>query len=88
MEVVLADVLREVFVGGDAGGFEGLRGDLLALLGDDVNDEGEGVDGGALTADVVDADLGVGHAAVVAGFWVGFATAEAVASGWSAAHFL
>jgi hypothetical protein len=88
MEVVLADVLREVFVGGDAGGLKGFGGDLLALLGDDVDDEGEGVDGGALTADVVDADLGVRYAAVVAGFWVGFATAEAVASGWSAAHFL
>lgn len=86
MEVVLADVLCEVFVGGDAGGFEGLGGDLFALLRDDVDDEGEGVDRGALAAHVVDADLGVGDAAVVAGLWVGLATAEPVASGWSSSH--
>jgi len=86
VEVILADVLGQVFVAGDAAGLEGLGGDLLDLVGDDVDDEGEVGRGGLLAADVVDADLGVGDTAVVAGFGVGLAAADAVATSWSSAH--
>jgi hypothetical protein len=86
MEVVLTDCLSEILVGNHTGSFKGLRRHLLSLLGDDVNDEGEGITGSLLAPDVVDPDLRVGYTAVVTRFWVRFASAEPVASSWSPAH--
>ena len=71
MEAFLAGNLDEVLVGADAGGLEGLGAQLLILVGDQVDAEGELVDVGALAAEIEDADLGVGHTAVEAGFGVG-----------------
>jgi hypothetical protein len=51
-----------------------------------VDDEGEVHNWGFLSADVVDSDLGVRHTSVVPGFRVGFASANSVATSWSAAH--
>ena len=86
VEVVLSNVLCEVFVAGDTWGLQGLGGDLLHLVWDDVHDEGEGLDVGFLAADVVDSDFRVRDTAVVSGFGVGFASADSVAASWSSAH--
>ena len=51
-----------------------------------MDDEGEGLDVGFFTADVVDSDFGVRDTSVVSGFGVWFAPADPVASCWSSAH--
>ena len=61
---------RDELVGADAGCLERFRRQLLVLVGDHVHAERELVDVGAFAAEVEDADLGVGHAAVEAGFGV------------------
>lgn len=64
METFLAGDLDHVLVGADAGSFESLRRELLVFVGDEVHACWEVVDGGALAAEIVDADLGVGDTAV------------------------
>lgn len=59
MEALLAGVLDKVLVGANTGGLEGLGAQLLILVGDEVDAQREVVDGGALAAQVEDADLGV-----------------------------
>jgi hypothetical protein len=66
METLLAGVLDEVLVGADTGGLEGLGAQLLILVGDKVDAEGEVVDVGTLAAKIKDADLGVGDTTVEA----------------------
>jgi hypothetical protein len=66
METFLSGNLDEVLVGANTGGFEGLRGQLLVLVGDEVNAERELVDVGTLTTEVEDTDLGVGYTTVEA----------------------
>lgn len=51
-----------------------------------VDAGGEHVHIGALLSGVVDADLGVGHTAAVAGLGVGLALLLAVAASWAATH--
>jgi hypothetical protein len=67
VETFLARVLDEVLVGADAGGLEGLGAQLLILVGDKVDAEGEVVDAGTLAAEIEDPDLGVGYTTVEAG---------------------
>jgi hypothetical protein len=55
-----------VLVGANTGSLEGLRGDLLILVGDEVNAEGELVDVGLLATEIEDANLGVGDTTVEA----------------------
>lgn len=55
-----------VLVGANTGSLEGLRGDLLILVGDEVNAEGELVDVGLLATEIEDANLGVGYTTVEA----------------------
>ena len=55
-----------VLVGANTGSLEGLGGDLLILVGDEVNAEGELVDVGLLATEIEDANLGVGHTTVEA----------------------
>lgn len=64
VETFLAGRLDEVLVGANTGGLEGLRAQLLELIGDEMNAEREVVDGSALAAEVEDADLGVRHTTV------------------------
>jgi hypothetical protein len=64
METFLSGNLDEVLVGANTGGFEGLGGQLLVLVGDEVNAEGEVVDAGLLATEIEDADLGVRYTAV------------------------
>ena len=42
--------IDDILVGADTGGFEGFRGQLLVLVGDHVDAEGEFVDVGTFAA--------------------------------------
>ena len=66
VETLLATVLDEVLVGADTGSLEGLGGQLLILVGDEVDAEREVVDVSLLAAKIEDADLGVGDTTVEA----------------------
>lgn len=65
VERLLSGRLDDVLVGANTGGLEGLRGELLVLVRDEVAAEGEVIDGSLLAAQVVDPDLGVGDTTVV-----------------------
>lgn len=71
VETLLSGDLDEVLVGADTGGLEGLGTQLLILVGHEVDAEREVVDGSALAAKIVDADLGVGDTTVEPGLRVG-----------------
>lgn len=71
VETLLSGDLDEVLVGADTGGLEGLGAQLLILVGHEVDAEREVVDGSALAAEIVDADLGVGDTTVEPGLGVG-----------------
>jgi hypothetical protein len=64
MEGFLSGSLDHVLVGANTGGLESLGGQLLVLVGDKVDAEGEIVDVGALAAEIKDADLRVRYTAV------------------------
>jgi len=64
MEGFLSTALYEVLVGANTGGLESLRGQLLVLVGDQVNAEREVVYVGLLATEVEDADLGIGYTTV------------------------
>jgi len=59
VEGILAAVLDHVLVGADAACLQGLRGELLELVGHQVDAEGEVIHAGLLAAQVEDAQLGV-----------------------------
>lgn len=61
----------DVLVGTNTGSLEGLGGQLLILVGDEVNTGGEVVNVGLLATEVEDADLGVGDTTVEPGLGVG-----------------
>ena len=62
--------LENILVGADTGGFEGFRGQLLVLVGDHVDAEGEFIDVGAFAAQIENADFGIGDTAVEAGLGI------------------
>jgi hypothetical protein len=64
MEGFLSTVLDEVLVGANTGGLERLRGQLLVLVGDQVDAEREVVYVGLLATKVEDTDLGIGNTTV------------------------
>ena len=66
MERFFAGSLDHVLVCADTGCFEGFGGQLLVLVGHEMDAERELVDVGALAAEVEDADFGVGDTAVEA----------------------
>ncbi len=66
VETFLARVLDQVLVGANTGGLEGLGAQLLILVGDEVDAEGEVVHVGLLAAKIEDANLGVGDTTVEA----------------------
>ena len=68
METFFAGDFDEVLVCANAGGFEGFGGELLVFVGDHVYAEGKFIDVGTLAAEIEDADFGVGHTTVEAGF--------------------
>jgi hypothetical protein len=87
VETLLAGVLDEVLVGADTGGLEGLGAQLLILVGDKVDAEGEVVDVGTLAAKIEDADLGVGDTTVEARLRVRLILAVTVATSGTTRHF-
>jgi hypothetical protein len=64
--VAVLAIRWHVLVGANTGSLEGLRGDLLILVGDEVNAERELVDVGLLATEIEDANLGVGDTTVEA----------------------
>ena len=78
--------MHSYLVAADASGLEGLGGELLILVGHQVDAQGELVHAGLLPAQVEDADLGVGDAAAEAGLGVGLVLAVAVAAGGTATN--
>lgn len=61
---------RNILVGTDTGGFEGLRRQLLVLVGHHVDAEGKFIDVGTLAAQIENADFGIGDTAVEAGLGI------------------
>lgn len=59
---------------------------LLVLVGDEVDAEGELLDTSTLAAKVEDADLGIGHSAAEARLGVRLVLAVAVAASGTATH--
>jgi hypothetical protein len=86
VETVLGELVGQVFVGGNTAGFESFGGDLLALVGDEVDANGEVVPGGLLESGVVESKFGVGTGSVVTRLGVSLSLNVAVASSWSSAH--
>lgn len=64
VETLLTTVLDEVLVGANTGSLEGLGAQLLILVGDEVDAEREVIDVRLLSAQIKDADLGVGDTTV------------------------
>merc|ERR1719452_350220 len=86
VELVLAAVLHEVLVAADAGSLQGLAGQLLQLIGHQVNGERELVDSSPLPAKVKDPDLWVRNSTVEPALGVGLVLAVAIALSWSPSH--
>ena len=70
MEGFLSGDLDEVLVGANTGRLQRLGAQLLILVRDQVDAEGEIVDGGTLSPEVEDPDLRVGHTTVEPGFGI------------------
>jgi hypothetical protein len=64
VETFLSGQLDEILVGANAGRLEGFRAQLLILVRDHVNAQGEVINSRALSAKVENADLGIGHTTV------------------------
>lgn len=71
VERVLSAGLDHVLVGANTSGLEGLRAQLLVLVGDHVDAEREVIDGSLLATKIEDANLGVGDTTVEPGLGVG-----------------
>jgi hypothetical protein len=86
VETFLSGNLDEVLVGANTGGLESLGGQLLVLVGDEVDAEREVVYAGLLATEVEDADLGIRYTTVEPALGVGLVLAVAVATGGTAGH--
>lgn len=65
VESLFTSSLDNVLVGANSSGFEGFGRQLLVLVGNEMAAEGEVVDRGLLSSEIVDSDLGVGDTTVV-----------------------
>lgn len=88
VERVSSGDLGDVLVSTDTGGFQSLRGQLLKLVGDQVDTQWKLVDSSLLLTQVVDSDLGVRYGSVVSRLWVRLVLTVSVASSWSSSHFV
>jgi len=88
VETFLSGDLDEVLVRADTGSLERLRAQLFIFVGDQVDAERELVDVGTLTAQVEDANLGVGYTTVEARLGVRLVLAVPVAASGTAGHFV
>lgn len=80
MERLSTGLVGDVSVSTDTGGFKSLGGQLLQLVGHQVDTQWELVDGGLLSTQVVDSDLSVWDTSVVSGLWVRLVLTVSVAS--------
>jgi len=87
MELILSGSLDEVLVAADPGGLHGLGGQLLQLVGHQMDGQGELVNSGPLTSQIEDTDLGIGHTPVESRLGVGLVLAITVASRGPTTHF-
>lgn len=60
VELVLSAVLHHVLVAANTSSLQGLRAQLLVLVGHQVHAQGEVLHAGLLAAQVEDTDLGIG----------------------------
>lgn len=86
VEVFLANVLSEILVGSDTGGFESFRRNLFDFIRNDVHNIGEHVHIAFLLSNIVDSDLRIWNTSIVARFRIGFASTTPVATSWSSTH--
>jgi hypothetical protein len=83
---VLSNRLGQVLVDGNTGGLEGLAGDLLLFVTDQVGHERKEIDGGLFVADVEDSDLRFWYTTAVPRLDVRFVLLVSVATSWTATH--
>ena len=86
MEGVLSAELDHVLVSTDTGSLQGLRGQLLLLVGDQMDTRGEIVNMSLLPSEIVDPNLGVRDTTAEPGLGVGLVLAVPVTPGWTATH--
>jgi len=80
VEVILSSGLGEVLVAADPSCLHGLGGQLLQLIGHQVNGQGEVIDGCPLASKIEDTDLRIGHTPVEPRLGVGLVLAVTVAT--------
>jgi len=86
MEGILSSGLGHILVRANAGCFEGFTGKLFVLIGNEMAAERKVVDGGALTTEIVDSNLGIRYTAIVPRLRVRLVFTIAIASSWSTTH--
>jgi hypothetical protein len=86
METILASDLAQVLIGANTGSFQGLGAQLFIFVGDQVDAEGELVDGSALSAEIENSDLWVGNTTVESRLRIRLVLAVTVTSRWAACH--
>jgi hypothetical protein len=88
VEGVLTNPLDHVLVAGDTAGLQSLRGDVLLLEADQVDDGRECISLSLLLAGIVDLELRIGDTSVIARLRVRLAGPVAVAACRSSSHFI
>lgn len=88
VEGVLTSLGLHVLVGSNTGSFEGLRGELLLLAGDEMDAMRELVVDSSLFSDVVNSELGVRATSVVTRLRIGLVLLVSIAARWSSSHFI
>jgi hypothetical protein len=83
---ILSDGLTQVLVDGNTAGFEGLGGDLLLFVTDQVGNKGEQIDGSLFVSDIKDLDLRFWHTTAVPRLDVRLVLLVSVAASWTATH--
>merc|ERR1719435_18725 len=86
VELVFAAVLHEVLVAADTSGLQGLAGQLLQLVGHQVNRQRELINSSLLTSKIEDPDLRVRDTTVEPALGVRLVLAVAIALGRSPTH--
>lgn len=86
VEAVLATALHHVLVGADACGLQGLRRELLVLVGHHVATEWKLVHLRLLPTQVKDADLRIGDPSAETGLWVRLVLTVPVTAGRTTTH--
>lgn len=88
VEAFFSGVFDQVLVGANTSGLKGLGTQLLILVGDQVDTEGEVVDVGALAAKIENSDFGVGNTTVVLRLRVRLVLAVSVATSRTTSHLV